>query len=1398
MRPKIYKIALVSGAVCCLVLMTALAAISIFLNSDAGRDMALDRIQSMLQGQLKIGGHRVDLIAGRVVLSDVRLDDPRGEPIAEARRLQVQIRWLPLFGRAIHISRVIIEDPFLSLAWDAQDRLELLDIVAGSNAPSGDASDGASDWQVRLDDLQLENGQVIFDRPATQWSGNAKDIHVSAGGDLKRRIASIRVSVGRAEGRFEQAQGSVSDIVVSARYASSEARPIRLSVETARSNASVEGRLNLDANRPEATAVVEIDLDLAEIQPWLPADGVLQGRAKARMTLDGPLDDPGAALTLTLSDTMGWETPVRSLKLDALLDGRVVDIERLTAEDEWGRIELHGRVDLRPVFPKSLGQAVAGWSAAVLQIDLKGLDVRPGRIIALEVPWDGVWQAHLLMQGDVGEAWRGKGQAEIDLRAVDLKGPGLPSPGDGRLVAYLRWADGRLGLDSCQANLDDATLEASGTLDLEQRRIDAGATLRSHRIVSLGALFDMPLPDGSALLKLDVDGPWDRPLARGALMAENLALDRWHLGRLLAEGELKPEGVLHINRLALENQGSRVEGKGRLTLKDGDGRWSSEPGIEGDLDLANVRLSDFFGPVAVDASLNGRLRIQGRAAHPRAELALDGSPVAWQEIKGVIDGRLIYDDGDLSAHPIRLASGRSNIRLQGSMAFRDGRGGPWRADPIVQAEIRTETLHLADLGRGLDGTATLDAEVAGTLSRLRGAYRLTGRNLDLRDQKLSALHLEGRLADDTVTVDRMTVSTVPGEEIIGKGWYAFDRRFAAEVATEGFDVRHVARMQTGGPVQGRLEGKLSADGTLDQPRLSGRLWLRQPRIHGQDWDDFRLDLALREQRLAIDADLTFALKADYQLQSGDFDLTAAMDRTDLAPYLALLVDNRWQGRLSGRLHANGNVHRLEKVDAVVELADGELRFKQAPMIGFQSLAADLHDGVVTVPETRVWLMQDGDLTISALGPVQRDLAVRIDGALPLAAVVPFSDAVADASGNVRFQIQGRGALARMTWQGEVVLEALGFRLVDLGQTLHGLNGRLRVSPGQVSIETVSGRIGEGDFSIDGTVPIDGMRPAGVDLRIAAHALPLVWPDTMDAKIGTDLTLKGDARDALLQGRVVLLEGIYYKDFKLNLLSALTETQRPEPLPAQWQAPEWMEKIRFDVVITHRYPLLVDNNVARLEVAPDLKLTGSVARPLLDGRAQVAEGEIIFRKKSFTVTRGVVDFVNPYRIEPILDIQAEARIREWLIGLSAQGTPQQLKIRLSSDPPESDANILSLIVFGQTSSEFSSNGGGGTTTGQMLAALVASTWGEDIQKETGLDILEVETGGEAQGEDRIELTVGKKLTSRLTLKYALESKNNQLVQRAISEYRLLEHMSASGFQDTAGNYGGELLFRIEFR
>jgi autotransporter translocation and assembly factor TamB len=242
-------------------------------------------------------------------------------------------------------------------------------------------------------------------------------------------------------------------------------------------------------------------------------------------------------------------------------------------------------------------------------------------------------------------------------------------------------------------------------------------------------------------------------------------------------------------------------------------------------------------------------------------------------------------------------------------------------------------------------------------------------------------------------------------------------------------------------------------------------------------------------------------------------------------------------------------------------------------------------------------------------------------------------------------------------------------------------------------------------------------------------------------------------------------------------------------------------VALAISVGYRNPFLVDNNLASLQVVPDLNVSGTLAKPVLDGRAEVTEGEILFRGKSFAVKTGVVDFVNPFKIEPTLDVVSQARIRQWLVSLSVSGTPDRLMFELSSDPPESDNDILSLILFGRTQAEFTGRGTEGSqTTTQMLAALVATAWGDDLKKTTGMDILEVDTGTPDSDEDpeRIQVTVGKKMGRRLTIKYAVESTNGEMIQRAISEYRFLEQLMASGYQDSKGDYGGELLFRIEFR
>ena len=130
--------------------------------------------------------------------------------------------------------------------------------------------------------------------------------------------------------------------------------------------------------------------------------------------------------------------------------------------------------------------------------------------------------------------------------------------------------------------------------------------------------------------------------------------------------------------------------------------------------------------------------------------------------------------------------------------------------------------------------------------------------------------------------------------------------------------------------------------------------------------------------------------------------------------------------------------------------------------------------------------------------------------------------------------------------------------------------------------------------------------------------------------------------------------------------------RPETLP-----------VRLDIRINAPSTLQVQNRTLRLVANADLQVRGTIDRPVLLGTAEIVRGEALYEGKRFLITRGTVDFNNPSRIEPFLDIEAETRIRvpqeTYRITLRVTGpltgTPN---FSFDSDPPLGEIEILALI------------------------------------------------------------------------------------------------------------------------
>ena len=375
------------------------------------------------------------------------------------------------------------------------------------------------------------------------------------------------------------------------------------------------------------------------------------------------------------------------------------------------------------------------------------------------------------------------------------------------------------------------------------------------------------------------------------------------------------------------------------------------------------------------------------------------------------------------------------------------------------------------------------------------------------------------------------------------------------------------------------------------------------------------------------------------------------------------------------------------------------------------------------------------------------------------------------------------------------------KVPGLLQSMHDLNGRIRVTPEAVVLDNIRGMLDSGSFELLGAIDLKAFRPSRLDLKLKAHDLPLMIPDTLETRLNADLDIRGTPEKSVVSGDIQMIEGKYYKDIRLNLAESLGKKSREQPLPASEITWSFLKNMTLDITTRYREPFIVDNNMALLALKPDLLLYGSVNQPLISGRAQIESGTVYFQKKEFTVKKGVFDFINPYKIEPAIDVQSQMKIREWTVFLNISGTPDNLKFTLSSDPWETNENILSLLITGRTTQELIANEGGlSRSSTQILADILAETAQKQIKDATGLDVVELEytEATEAETSDEVKVTVGKELSQRVTVKYGMQTKNARVIQQVITEYKFLENLLINAFQDTEGHYGGGLQFRLEFR
>lgn len=839
---------------------------------------------------------------------------------------------------------------------------------------------------------------------------------------------------------------------------------------------------------------------------------------------------------------------------------------------------------------------------------------------------------------------------------------------------------------------------------------------------------------------------------------------------------------------------------------DFSGRVSTTITLQGALENSDASLVLSVAEVLGMSVLEGNLpsKMDERSTQPplTGELVMQGTALRAENVTiGDVAVHMKLHDGTVMIDQLHLANNDSRLSAKGSVALLSPDKLGLLKDPLFDLTVESVNLDPGDFIEKAGGHFSLKGRLTGSIDKPFALLSLTGEKVFLADQSLETILLEARIEEHRLWLDRFTAEVSSGGQLKGDGWVDFEKNFEFRLATDGVPVSEIEQLQKFFPGDGQLHFEGTGKGNIQNPDIEGLLTISDISINKQPFEDIQLSFSQHDKQIRLKGALNFALDATYNLENGDINSQLKFDSTETGPYFRAAGKHDLHGKLTGNVTVSGNTRDTANLTALVDLKSVQLFFKDISLVQADLIELKISNQQILIPELDLVVLSSGDLRLQGEVGIDGPLHFAFRGRIPLAASGAFSNGLVDSTGTIVFTGKVFGTIDAPQVEADIDLQDIGMVVPGLTQKVHDVNGRIKVHENIITINDLNGYLDTGSFRASGTVEYEKLKPTRIDARIDAKSLPLEISDTMSVLLDGEVAVTGSGRTVDAKGKIVMQEGVYYKDMDVNLLKLATAQRRtvaPRTTPVSIP---YFKTVNLDLDLGSRQPFLVQNNLAQLEIRPDLKIQGSLASPVINGRAQVTSGTITFQKKIFNVTRGVVDYVNPYKTEAEIDIEGETTIRSWQITLGIQGTPDKLALRLSSIPAETDSDILSLLLFGRTGREIASGTGvGQLRTEQIMAEMIVDTFGAEVKETTGMDILQMETNSSSneQNSAGLKVTVGKHLSDRMTVKYAAESKDGEFIQRAITEYKLLENILVSGYQDNKGTYGSELMFRIEFR
>ena len=538
------------------------------------------------------------------------------------------------------------------------------------------------------------------------------------------------------------------------------------------------------------------------------------------------------------------------------------------------------------------------------------------------------------------------------------------------------------------------------------------------------------------------------------------------------------------------------------------------------------------------------------------------------------------------------------------------------------------------------------------------------------------------------------------------------------------------------------------------------------------------------------------------------NLAVRLENVQVQDINELLLGNRsLQGVLNARAVIQGT-----RTDPVVD-SDFAVTAGTVEGVKFNSFAGQAHYTARAV-EVDARLEQTPQAVLTAVGTIpvpngpgattrtsEIDLAVK-STPIDIALLQPATTQVTKLSGQFSADVRVRGTLEAPQFEGLVETTNGGFSVVATGVTYANAIARLMLEGDRVLVDRFELSDDDADRLVAiGQLGLQRLSIGEMNLQISSSQFKVLDNEFGNMEVDSDVRVTGEVAKPTITGEIVTRPGRLEVDQILEQLSrnpyrtqATTATVVEGAAPAGDALSPFGDNPRtgpYDAATVDVQVRLPDDLVLRgrdmhasfsriglgdmnITVGGELQIRKAPAgEPDVIGSVTVVRGFYDFQGRRFEVLRdSQIRFQGTRPVDPALQVDAQRVISGVTALVNIRGTARQPQVRLSSQPPLDEADVLSLIVFNQPINQLGegerlnlAERAGGLAVGYLATPLANS-----IASALDLDIFEIRATGGESGQPSVAL--GQQLGSRLFVSFRQEFGADDMSQLSL-EYRINE-------------------------